>query len=112
MHPEQAIALRIWFKQTYLSENAQSFRVSAFYGKVGDKNFPLVEKGEKSCLRFFGTVKKSYLLRPHDNKDQIRNRYPLFREEIACWNDIWVSDNKNSKCKVLRNLRTCAFDYF
>ena len=57
MHSEQAVALRIWFKQTYLSENAQSFRVSVFYGKIGDKNFRLVEKGEKSCLCFFETEK-------------------------------------------------------
>ena len=59
MHSEQAVALRIWFKQTYLSENAQSFRVSIFYGKKGDENFRLVEEGEISCLRFFETVKKS-----------------------------------------------------
>ena len=57
MHSKQAVALRIWFKQTYLSENAQLFRVSVFYGKIGDKNFRLVEKGEKSCLRLFETVK-------------------------------------------------------
>ena len=78
MHSEQAVALRIWFKQIFLSENAQSFRVFVFYGKIGDKNFRLVEKGEKSCLCFFETVKKSYILPPHGNKDQIRNRCPHF----------------------------------
>ena len=57
MHSEQAVALRIWFKQTFLSENAQSFRVSVFYGKIGDENFRLVEKGEKSCLRFLKLLK-------------------------------------------------------
>ena len=81
MHSEQAVALRIWFKQIFLSENAQSFRVSVFYGKIGDKNFRLVEKGEKSCLCFFETVKKSYIVPPHDNKDQIRNRCPHFWEK-------------------------------
>ena len=78
MHSEQAIALRKLFKQTYLSENPQSFRVFVFYGKIGDKNFRLVEKGEKSCLCFFETLKKSYMLPPHGNKDQIRNRCPHF----------------------------------
>ena len=59
MHSEEAVSLRIWFRQTYLSENALSFRVSGFYGKMGDENFRLVEIGEKLCLRFFETVKKS-----------------------------------------------------
>ena len=71
MHSEHGVALRIWFKQTYLSENAQSFRVSVFYDKIDDENFRLVEKGEKSCLRFFETVKKSYIVPPHGNKNQI-----------------------------------------
>ena len=78
MHSEKAVAFRIWFKQTYLSENPQSFQVSVFNGKIGDKNFRLAEKGEKSCLRFFETVKKSCIVPPHDNKDQIRNRCPHF----------------------------------
>ena len=71
---EQAVALIIWFKQPFLSENAQSFRVCVFYGKIRDENFRLVKKGEKSCLCFFETVKKSYIVPPHGNKDQIRNR--------------------------------------
>ena len=87
MHSEHAVALRICFSQTFLSENAQSFRVSVFYGKKGDKNFRLVEKGEKSCLRFFETVKKSYIGPPHGNKGQIRNsgfaQKTLFRIFIA-----------------------------
>ena len=78
MHSEKAVALRIWFKQTFLSEKAQSFRVSVFSGKIGDENFRLVEKGEKSCLCLFETVKKSYIVPPHGNKDQIRNRCPHF----------------------------------
>ena len=100
MHLEQAVALTIWFKRTYLSEKSQSFRVSVFYRKIGDKNFRFARKGEELCLRFFETVNKSNIVLPHGNKGQIRNRCPHFWKETFCAFDYlkWWANLSSYSC--------------
>ena len=41
-------------------------------------------KSKKLCLRFFETMKKSYIVIPRDYKSQIRNCCPHFLEKTLC----------------------------
>ena len=74
MRSEQAVALRIWFKQKNLSQKSQTLRVLRLKFSTGSKS-------KKSCLRFFETMKKSYIVPPYENKGQIRNCCPHLLEK-------------------------------